>query len=165
MALSSHLEPQWLFPTQGCSLSHRRGHVGRGDRASGVARALISLAYAVVTLLSLGCTAFADSWESQTLVGREGGTQTLNCVHNGGYVFRVVSVGPVEGAMKARMLGNSGDPEREFITAPQGGLVPFLPASSSTLQDNAECLAQYKVGAQKYWVKVMIRLKKTPHFI
>lgn len=57
--------------------SHRRGHAERGDRASGVAQALISLACVVVTLLTLSCTAFADSWESQTLVDREGAPKPL----------------------------------------------------------------------------------------
>lgn len=45
-----------------------------------------------------------------------GDTQTLNSVHNWGYVFRIVSAGPVGGAVKAGMLGNSGVPEGEFIT-------------------------------------------------
>lgn len=44
----------------------------------------------------------------EDFAGGEEGTQSLNSVHNWGNIFRVVSAGPVEGAVEAGMLGNSG---------------------------------------------------------
>ena len=59
----------------------------------------------------------------EDFAGGVGSTQTLNSVHNWGYVFRVVPAGLVEGAGKGGMLGSSGVSEGGFITRGGRGLV------------------------------------------